>query len=689
MKNMKIIGILAVLTIFVMLSSIALADSTGLRVPSAYGDDYNQFTNPQYVFADDSSYSVENRNGEQEDWYNFGFTIPGSATIDGIVVSIKGNDPSYNGNGVDVELSYNGGTTYTTTGYGIALNFGSDTTQTLGGASDTWGRTWSPSELSNTSFRIKLNKTGQDYTNAAINYLRVNIYYTLPTEFTVGPGQDYTTITECLNAINNTDTTCQLEVSGQTYTINGTYSYNINDSNNNGAIFVNVDDIILDCADTTFYGNGGRGVYANTQNNITVKNCKTSNYDSGFYGTFINESYFIDNDFSSGTSFAYGMYLSGSSGNHLINNTIAYNYNGLRLWSNSDNNVVTGNTISFSGQHGVQSLSGVDNNNFSDNTVITASSFGFNIGAGIDNILSNNKVIGCFKGIVIGGNNGTVIIGNNVSGNSGSGIEVSANGSGSYGNLIDNNLVYTNGQNAINIVSSDFDNVSNNIIYGAGSSYYSVNIGIASSNTKVWLNHFYDKGALDSGTSSSFCVGSEGNFYEESLTPVTGDCGPADITSGNFTESDPIIFQWDKQSAISGYTVTYDLFLDNVSIANTTSLSYTHSSLSAGNYTLLIIPWVNGSRINGTHEEQDFEVTGAGPGPGPTPSEESIITDDILYILAAFSIMVIIVAAIILATMIYTGSIDIMTVIMTVMAIAAGFGILITLAIVVLRNVIV
>jgi hypothetical protein len=52
-----------------------------------------------------------------------------------------------------------------------------DTTYTAGGAADTWGRTWSDTELSDGTFRLRLDKSSSSDT-LHVDYLTVKVYYT-------------------------------------------------------------------------------------------------------------------------------------------------------------------------------------------------------------------------------------------------------------------------------------------------------------------------------------------------------------------------------------------------------------------------------------------------------------------------------------------------------------------------------
>ena len=66
------------------------------------------------------------------------------------------------GDEILVSLSWNGGTNFTSTKTTGALNYWGDD-KTLGGSTDTWGRSWSYTEFSNTNFRVRIESTYPKY----------------------------------------------------------------------------------------------------------------------------------------------------------------------------------------------------------------------------------------------------------------------------------------------------------------------------------------------------------------------------------------------------------------------------------------------------------------------------------------------------------------------------------------------
>jgi len=171
---------------------------------------------------------------------------------------------------------------------------------------------------------------------------------------------------------------------------------------------------------------------------------------------------------------------------------------------------------------------------------------------------------------------------------------------------------FTNLDGGIGLVSLCIrNNITENIFYNSDISIYDF-IGLSSSyDNIVWKNHFLDtNGVSDNNLVNIYCHNGEGNFYDESATPITGDCGPGILN--NVTPVGPNAertVSWSSQSAIS--TVTYDVFLNHlggttqIGSTTSTSLNYDFSSYINQSINISIIPWIDGSRYNGTHIEGD------------------------------------------------------------------------------------
>lgn len=157
------------------------AADTGLKSPASTGEDYNQWSTPSGAFSSNDSYALESVQGEKQDYYDFTFSVPSGATIDGVEVQVEAKDLNCNVSCIiGVELSWDGGVTYTTAGYDTGELTSSDVVYTLGGSTDIWGRTWSDTNFSDANFRLRINAdvlNGETPT-IRLDHIQVKVYYT-------------------------------------------------------------------------------------------------------------------------------------------------------------------------------------------------------------------------------------------------------------------------------------------------------------------------------------------------------------------------------------------------------------------------------------------------------------------------------------------------------------------------------
>jgi hypothetical protein len=134
----------------------------------------------------DNSYATDAVSGHQQGYTTFGFNIPPTATISGIALSVEAKSSDSSGCQVGAELSSNNGTGFTTSGTNAGVS-GSDVAYTLGGSGSLWGRSWTPSDLNNGNFVVRLQDI--DPGNACLNgstlsvdQIRARVYYSVNTE---------------------------------------------------------------------------------------------------------------------------------------------------------------------------------------------------------------------------------------------------------------------------------------------------------------------------------------------------------------------------------------------------------------------------------------------------------------------------------------------------------------------------
>jgi len=165
-------------------------DPIGWKAPAAYvAVPDNTLGNPQKAYASDNQYAYSWYNdyeypptqGHAAIYKDFNLSnyLAEGVTINGIQVSVEGyRDYYYYPGGFYVALSPDGGNSYTSYKFTEDMGAYQDNTVPLGGPSDTWGRAWRTSELSNANFRIKV---GASNYGTYMDCLQVKVYYSQDT----------------------------------------------------------------------------------------------------------------------------------------------------------------------------------------------------------------------------------------------------------------------------------------------------------------------------------------------------------------------------------------------------------------------------------------------------------------------------------------------------------------------------
>ena len=168
---------------------------TGLRGPTANaaasGGDGNGFElNPANAYADGGGFAVDMNSGsgsstsctssskDKHVFRDYGFSIPSGSTIKGIDVRLDAKVDSTSGSPkICAQLSWNGGSSWTAAKSTATLGT-AEGTHMLGGATDTWGRTWAVPDLSNASFRVRViavsSSTSRDF---SLDWVAVRVHH--------------------------------------------------------------------------------------------------------------------------------------------------------------------------------------------------------------------------------------------------------------------------------------------------------------------------------------------------------------------------------------------------------------------------------------------------------------------------------------------------------------------------------
>ncbi|MEW5989131.1 MAG: proprotein convertase P-domain-containing protein [Chloroflexota bacterium] len=166
-----------------------LSPTSNAAVTSSAGDNNGYEVSPNNAHANDGVFAVDNNSGtttatsctsirkDKHIYRDYNISIPGSV-IDGIEVRLDGKVDSTTGSPrFCVQLSWNGGVSWTTAKSTANLTT-SEATYILGGAADTWGHTWTVSELSNTNFRVRIidraSSTARDF---SLDWIAVQVTY--------------------------------------------------------------------------------------------------------------------------------------------------------------------------------------------------------------------------------------------------------------------------------------------------------------------------------------------------------------------------------------------------------------------------------------------------------------------------------------------------------------------------------
>lgn len=119
-------------------------------------------------------------NKDRHRFWGFVTGLPGTvSSINGIRVRA---DLATNNNGgttnLCAQLSWNGGTTWTTI-KSVNVTTSAETTYTFGTTTDTWGRSWTLSELNATNFRLRIiDASSQTNKRYDLDYVAVSVTYT-------------------------------------------------------------------------------------------------------------------------------------------------------------------------------------------------------------------------------------------------------------------------------------------------------------------------------------------------------------------------------------------------------------------------------------------------------------------------------------------------------------------------------
>jgi hypothetical protein len=164
-------------------------------VTSGSGDNNGFEVTPTNAFDNDGAFAGDTNSGsgsaadctstakDRHLFYDYGFTITAGSTINGIEVRLDAWADKTNPGApfMCVELSWDGGNTWTAVPKSTPGLGKNEATFLLGSASDTWDRTWSNTEFTNANFRVRItNVSGNNTRDFRLDWVPVQVTYTPP-----------------------------------------------------------------------------------------------------------------------------------------------------------------------------------------------------------------------------------------------------------------------------------------------------------------------------------------------------------------------------------------------------------------------------------------------------------------------------------------------------------------------------
>ncbi len=135
-------------------SSTTIGNEPGFQAPTSNGTTYNEWTTGSNAYASDDTYATAASANLRQSYGTFGFNVAPGNTVNGITVKFEAS-ASTNAGTIQAALSWDGDTSVTAVQTTATLST-VDNVYTLGGATDTWGHSFTPTELNNTNFRLRI-----------------------------------------------------------------------------------------------------------------------------------------------------------------------------------------------------------------------------------------------------------------------------------------------------------------------------------------------------------------------------------------------------------------------------------------------------------------------------------------------------------------------------------------------------
>ncbi len=187
--------VLAILQVIPVHAADTNLQSPTQDIATAAGDGDGFELNPANAYADGGGFASNiNGGGDQHIYYGYDLSaIPSGDIIDGIEVRLDWYLDSISAtNSMSVQLSWDGGTTWTAAQSTTPTEPIVETTMVLGGPLNNWGHTWSvtslnaTNELSSTNFRVRVNSNSSStFRDFYLDWIPVRVYSHTPPEIDI------------------------------------------------------------------------------------------------------------------------------------------------------------------------------------------------------------------------------------------------------------------------------------------------------------------------------------------------------------------------------------------------------------------------------------------------------------------------------------------------------------------------
>ncbi|MCH7883480.1 hypothetical protein IIA95_03655, partial [Patescibacteria group bacterium] len=151
-----------------------IGDESGFLAPTALGAT-STWATASNAFTSDDADATETTADDLQDYRDFSFNVPSGNEITGIEVKLEASASTAAGT-IEVALSEDEGISTTTVKATPTLTT-TDTVYRLGGSSDQWGITWTPSETNNTNFRLRLVGQPSGGNTVRVDAIQVKVFH--------------------------------------------------------------------------------------------------------------------------------------------------------------------------------------------------------------------------------------------------------------------------------------------------------------------------------------------------------------------------------------------------------------------------------------------------------------------------------------------------------------------------------